>query len=706
MIDLRLPLSQPSAFMRTLSFFSILLCGSLLATTALPGKESSKPNLTNQAWVLRNSDGLLQRRDLQEIVEAQNRRDPQAIKSALTSPDPVLRARAAFAAGSLQDPTLLPALTALLNDPDPKVRVDAAFALRQTPGANLQALLDHLRKETDPIVQAMLLGALGFQGDRQSYEEVLKLKLSNLEVPFILCSIYYLQRDIVSQEGIEAILALLDKKQASSIREQAAYFFYTLKRRQLKDPTLAARLAKIANSSNFQDPAVPYLLRYLASCQRDEDLALFTQWFRKGKSLRARSVAVESIGAFITRESARHLLIEALNDPEQHVAMTAGELLAASSALTEKNVATIKAALLAQRTNPSTHSFLWSILWKHGEKAYLRKLITKITPAEGPLLLTALSAAPGINITPFALQIAAATTHPNPQVNLLTGIYLAERIALDRSEKSFEAFDRFLTKVRDHRVRGDALFELAHSLKDRLPAKERATRFLAYYQKLLAEGDHPSAGACLIILGSTRDADALPILQSALAHASPLIREAAQRGLELAKKGTTKPIQDYILDDVPFLDPDWKLLRKYGRHPEMTFTTKLGDIVIQLDAEQAPVAVGNLIAHIEKKNFDQLYVYRLVPNHVIQAGPPGNFGSRIRSEFTRIPKVEHSFGIGDLGKDTASQHIAITHLMRPHNEGKYTNLGLVTRGRQIVKTVHFNELIEKTTIRPDPRKAE
>ena len=95
-------------------------------------------------------------------------------------------------------------------------------------------------------------------------------------------------------------------------------------------------------------------------------------------------------------------------------------------------------------------------------------------------------------------------------------------------------------------------------------------------------------------------------------------------------------------------------------------------------------------------------VYRLVPNHVIQVGPPGNFGYRIRSEFTRIPKIEHSFGIGDFGKDTASQHIAITHLMRPHNEGKYTNLGLVIKGRDIVKQVRFNEIINKTTIQPDP----
>ena len=136
-------------------------------------------------------------------------------------------------------------------------------------------------------------------------------------------------------------------------------------------------------------------------------------------------------------------------------------------------------------------------------------------------------------------------------------------------------------------------------------------------------------------------------------------------------------------------------------------TTRLGDIVIELDSEQAPMGAQSLITHVEAGRFDDLHVYRAVPNHVIQAGPQGSFGYRIRSEFTRVPKVEHSFGIGDYGKDTASHHIAITHLMRPHNEGKYTNLGLVIEGREIVKELaKFDQVLKtRVMIDEDARKA-
>ena len=85
----------------------------------------------NPAW-LRHADGLLERPDLQKIVEIQNQRDADGLQPYFGRKDPLVRARAAFAAGSVQDASLLANLTKLLNDPDPRVRVDAAFALRQT----------------------------------------------------------------------------------------------------------------------------------------------------------------------------------------------------------------------------------------------------------------------------------------------------------------------------------------------------------------------------------------------------------------------------------------------------------------------------------------------------------------------------------------------------------------------------------------------
>ncbi|MGB3544942.1 hypothetical protein, partial [Rubrivirga sp.] len=52
----------------------------------------------------RAADGLLERTDLQEIVDLQVRRDGPGLVELLSSPDSVVRARSAVALGSVQDP--------------------------------------------------------------------------------------------------------------------------------------------------------------------------------------------------------------------------------------------------------------------------------------------------------------------------------------------------------------------------------------------------------------------------------------------------------------------------------------------------------------------------------------------------------------------------------------------------------------------------
>ena len=121
---------------------------------------------------------------------------------------------------------------------------------------------------------------------------------------------------------------------------------------------------------------------------------------------------------------------------------------------------------------------------------------------------------------------------------------------------------------------------------------------------------------------------------------------------------------------------------------------------IEVDAEQAPMGVQNLIEHINSGLMDSIYIYRIELNHVTQFGTPGHSRFRVLNEITRIPKYEASCGIGHLGKDTGSQHIAIAHLMRPHNEGKYTTFGIVIEGQELVRSVERYELIISSNVIP------
>ena len=101
-----------------------LALGPLLALAALgcAGSDVAPP-----------SPALLENEALQEVVTLQTARDARGIARLLEGRDPVVRARAAFALGSVQDQAAAFALIERLEDESPSVRAEAAFALGQLP---------------------------------------------------------------------------------------------------------------------------------------------------------------------------------------------------------------------------------------------------------------------------------------------------------------------------------------------------------------------------------------------------------------------------------------------------------------------------------------------------------------------------------------------------------------------------------------------
>ncbi len=153
--------------MRPLLLAALVLAVAGCASTAAP---EPAPDATTE----RPTDGLLTRPDLQALVDLQVRRDGAGLIAALASPDSVVRARAAFALGSVQDPAAVDALRDALGDPVPAVRADAAFALGQTADSTVGvALAVSLRREATPSVLAELLDALGKTGGQADLGVVL-----------------------------------------------------------------------------------------------------------------------------------------------------------------------------------------------------------------------------------------------------------------------------------------------------------------------------------------------------------------------------------------------------------------------------------------------------------------------------------------------------------------------------------------------------
>lgn len=55
-------------------------------------------------------------------------------------------------------------------------------------------------------------------------------------------------------------------------------------------------------------------------------------------------------------------------------------------------------------------------------------------------------------------------------------------------------------------------------------------------------------------------------------------------------------------------------------NPTVTVTTNLGDIVIELNSEKAPVTTENFLTYVADGFFDNLVFHRVIPGFMIQGG--------------------------------------------------------------------------------------
>jgi len=55
-------------------------------------------------------------------------------------------------------------------------------------------------------------------------------------------------------------------------------------------------------------------------------------------------------------------------------------------------------------------------------------------------------------------------------------------------------------------------------------------------------------------------------------------------------------------------------------NPKVKLTTSMGDIVLQLDAENAPLSVENFVNYVNNGHYDGLIFHRIIPGFMVQGG--------------------------------------------------------------------------------------
>jgi cyclophilin family peptidyl-prolyl cis-trans isomerase/HEAT repeat protein len=635
---------------------AVLASGVALAAWAVTSPAAEAPGAAGAA------PAAAERGTLRAIAIAEDLRSDAggAIAGALASPSPVVRRRAALAAGRLQDSTWVPRLLPMLADADPEARREAVFALGQIGHRSARAGLEPLLGDADVETRGLATEALGKVGDRAATAAVARL--------------------------------LADPSPA--VRGHAAVALW-----RLADSTaLDALLARHTEP----DPDVRWRVLYaLEKIVNPDRIVLIAAMHLDDEAWAVRAHAARTIDRQRSARGTAYLL-QALDDAEPAVVVNAvrglqaiadsgcvrcGPSIARRLAHPHPYVRSIAATALGAR-------FAWAAADSAGRRAMTDSLLRHLADPDaatrgacaGALLardgegafdrVRPLLADSSIYVRVAVLgalaTLPAAAARPLLEPRLAPGTPLFERMTAAEGIGALGARD------------------LAPALRQGL-ADPQLLFAAACASGLAAMRDSssvPALARAYAARGADADADARIAIRDALRSlAGGGFADSVERAHPAAAAPTDHPAD--------FADPP--------RERGAVLHTTAGEIEWAFAPEEAPQTVRNFVRLARRGYFDGTAFHRVVPNFVIQDGDPTGTGSggpgwTIRCEYNRLRYEPGMVGMALSGKDTGGSQWFITHSHQPHLNGRYTVFARVTRGMDVVHRIVQGDRITRVEI--------
>jgi len=691
----------------------------LLAATGLAQKQL--PHLPIQVIITQAEDERRWSDDLMQLFANQS---------------PVVRKRAALAAGRIGDEGAVRSLTHVLErDTDMSVRAMAAFALGEIEsetGAN--ALIAVLKNTSTPVeIRARTIEALG------------------------------------------KIAATLPREQEARQRELGAAILDALKfelGRPTKDTSVALLGLTAALRSRPPD-AGPTIAKFLSSSnprvRADAANALARLRLKDGlEQLRkltsdvdpiVRANALRVLGLSEDKQSYDTLLSHALDDKDSRVRVNATRALASlkdpraaepllkrGQSISEQNevleIATTLGRLLAQKDDQTAVAWLRKLNESLNHTAPEVDLaFVRIAPAtyladlgkrkvQETILLNWRAASGIANGLGEVAALPASVTNKselaetaqnllramldyrNSGLNINTLVAVHSEYAIPDVLRALAAFKpqdlasvtRAQLNESDVVIRGTA----ADLLGDLPPSEENTRPLAAAWPQAANDTLNDAALSILDALGKQKSAAANDQIKEALKSGDALVRRRAVTILKANGAGdfssqigtvhTRNTIADYN-----------RALGRVGKDVRAVVTTSKGSFTIELLPEAAPLTVDNFIQLAQRDYFRNVTIHRVVPNFVIQDGDPrgdgnGGPGYTIRCEINEVPYDRAAVGMALSGKDTGGSQWFVTHSPQPHLDGGYTVFGRVVVGMDVVDKIVRGDVIQSVVISQGGRK--
>ncbi len=630
---------------------------------------------------------------IKHVYDLQNAQEADSLLILLTNEDPSLRYVAARAFASFQDTAAVSALLPLLADMHGQVRMMAALSIGQIGVSSAETPLTDAFDGRDSArlyeaANSQILEAMGKVGEK----------------PFLNAL-----STISTYQTIDTLLLL---GQARGI------YRYAL--RNMTDPEGTRTMVRY-----LSNPAIPMSVRIIAAnyLSRAKDLALgphadqlIAGWHSESHPYLRMCLAI-ALGKVKSKETLRELVTSLRTESDYRVRCSI------IRALQQFDYQEVYPVILTatQDENPHVASLAAQYFVVQGIERDAYKYNSAIRSAPFWLAKARLAEAANLNLT--SIYSGTKNTLQNEilaEFNRASSPYeKAAWLKAWASEiRNFESLPKYMQAGQPVPVRTQAVT----SLIDVCTNKNFDTYFAGegylikaqiakYLSTALASGD---AGIVALVSGAiTNPKTGLkPLLDD-----KKSVLNKALAGLELPNEmesyiEAANALKEYDVasltipeDQKNYKAINWRIIDAIQPGTVVDIITSKGNIMMQVFPDRAPASVSSFIQLAQDGYYNGKAFHRVVPNFVVQTGCPrgdgfGGLDFTLRSELAEAYYDDEGYvGLASAGMHTEGPQFFITHSPTPHLDGRYTIIGKVASGMDVVHRLTIGDTISQINIR-------
>lgn len=638
--------------------------------------------------------------------------------SFLSDSDDVVREKATFAFGSIQDTAVLHLLIRNLTDKSEAVQSAAGFAIGQTgmmlspkgkKDLETQLIWKHLGNTS---VDERLIEELGKFGTEEALNQLM-IRYGTLYprvyVNGVTMSIArFAIRNIYNSDAIKYLTSFI--KPETPVNWRAMYALMRISSMPESHKEILNEIHNIAPMYKSGDPFVRMNLATLLGRLKDEKYCIdpLQRMADYDRDWRVRVNAIRALANFDLKnnEPAIETFKRAFYDENMHIALTALSAFANTKLSEENGNKTVKETFewLGRIVVNPDNAYRWqyqgqaSITYAKLVKGNAVDVFRRNLNAPRQLLPKIVEALAQTGSVAIADDLLKLSGHKDPLTAsaALEGLQHLCKRQKNKKELINNSYDKLITALESREI--GVLSTAATILRDSIfLRKESVDPLVNVLNRLRIPQDTDAIQEIVTTLGLLKDEKALKSLRRLLQVPERAIAiEAASALQSITGKDYSKEVQLHM--QPIYVDYDYKYLDSIRKYPIVKIETIRGDIQIELNVDAAPFTVLSFVRLVEKGFYRGTIFHRIVPNFVIQGGDPegtgwGGPGYSIRSEFSPITYDAGSVGMASSGKDTEGSQYFITQSPQPHLDGRYTVFGKVISGIEIVNTLQSDDRV-------------